>query len=445
MVVETGPTRRIAEFIAQTRLVDVPARAIEGAKLSILDTLACGLAALDQPVAIALLDYIREQGGREVATVLGAGGYKTSAPQAALANGCLVNILDLDGFLHAPTHTLPAAIAAGELAGATGAEVLEAYILAFEVANRLQEVIEARRGEQTGPTYRGWYHVSLYGPLAASLAAGRVLKRDIEGLEGAIGAAACGAGGVRENLGARAKSLSSGVAASLGVQAALLARRGMTGAPNILEARVGLINAVCLPGEYDWEPVAAKLGSPYRLACDSLGTKRYPAIGATQSMLGSLARIRETAGIGPEDVESVEAHVSTFAASGSAPKDELEAGFSWPYMLAMTLLDGSFGVQHLQTAVIAESRVRAMMDRVRFMPLVEDANERIIVHTRDGRDLVATPEARLGRVGREQIVTKYRDLAARRLSDVQLRRLEEQVMTLEGLASIADLTATLAG
>ncbi len=444
MVDEAGATRRIAEFVAATRLESIPAAAVEGAKLSILDTLGCALAGLSQPVAREILDYVRGLGGRPVATMLGCGGERSSAPNVALANACLANILDLDGFLHAPTYVLPAALAAGELTGAGGRQVLEAYILAFEVASRLREAIEARRGEEAGPTYRGWYHVSLYGPLAASLAAGRVLGLDVDALQGAMGAAACGAGGVRVNLGARAKSLSSGVAASLGVQAAMLAARGVTGATNILEAPLGLINAICLPGECDWEPIQSDLGAPYRLAAASLGTKRYPAIGATQGLLGGLANVCRTAGLRPDDVASVDAHVSTFAASDRAPQDELEAGFSWPYLIAATLMDGAFGVEHLDRARISDASMQALMARIRFLPPDTGEREQIVIHLRDGRMLDAGADARLGRVGRDEIEEKYRVLAMTRLPAQQVQSLQEQVMQLDQLPSLAGLMSILA-
>jgi 2-methylcitrate dehydratase PrpD len=441
---QAGPTHAIAAFVADTPFEDIPAPALDGVKLSILDTLGCALAALGQPVARDLLAYTRELGGKPVATVLGSGGYRTSAPAAAFANACLSNILDLDGFLHAPTYTLPAVLAAGELAGASGLQVLVAYVLAVEVAHRLQEVIEARRAEQAGPTYRGWYHVSLYGPLAAALATGRVLGLDAEALEGAMGAAACGAGGVRENLGARAKSLSSGVAAEVGVRAAMLARRGVTGAPGILEARFGLINAVCLPGEADWTPISERLGNPYRLAADALSTKRFPAIGATQSLLGGLAHLCASPGFRPEDITGVDARVSTFAASDRSPKDELEAGFSWPYLIAATLLDGSFRVEHLDTARIAEPRMQEMMARVNITAPAAGEREHVLVRLRNGDALEARSEPRLGRVGRDAIASKYQTLAAQRLRADRLDRLYELATNLENQPDLNELMTLLA-
>jgi len=450
MVAETGATRRIAEYVAGTQLADIPAKAVEGAKLVALDTLGCGLAALDQPVARAILEYIEGLGGHPVATILGAGGEKTSAPLAAMANGCLVNILDFDGFFHVPTHTLPAALAVGELTGASGAEVLEAYLLAAEVANRLQKVIEARRTEAGGPTFRGWYHVSLYGPIAAALAAGKLLKLDVPHLQGAIGAAASGSGGFRPNLGAKAKSFNSGNAAAVGVHAALLSQKGVTGYPEILEGRMGLVDAVCLPGEFDWEPLAS-LGESYALAEDSLGTKKYPAVGPTQEVIETLARLRATSRVAPAEIDSIELSMpSLSAALGSArnaePEDELAAGFSWPYILAATALDGSFRVDHLSRASLDNPAIRGLAGRVRLTAVTSPGDGgKVVLQLSDGRSLEAAIDRGSGRVDRPGMVTKYRDNAARRLAGAEVDRLEQNVMGLERLASVGALTQSMAG
>lgn len=172
---QLAQTRHVAEFVINTKLKDVPPEAIQGAKLLVLDTLGVGLAALGQPVACAVLDYVQWAGGRPIATVLGTKGFKTAPNQAALANACLFNMLDYDGFHHVPTHVLAASLAVGEMVEATGEQVLEAFILASEFAHRFNEVFDGPHTEHDGPTHRGWYHLSIYGPIACALASGKLL------------------------------------------------------------------------------------------------------------------------------------------------------------------------------------------------------------------------------------------------------------------------------
>jgi len=272
-----GPTRKIAEFVHATKFGDIPKAAVENAKLQILDTIGIGLAALEQPVARAIQRYVRAMGGEPVATVLGMEGYKTSPPQAALANGAFFNILDLDN--HTATFVLPPLLAAGEMIGASGQQVVEAYVVAAEAATRIDHTIDAARPHRGGPTFRGWYHVSILGPIGAALAAGKLLGLSVDEIRGAMGTAASSSGGTRQNMGRKAKSLFAGNSSSAGVTAALLAREGMTGDPNILEAPLGLVHTLCSPNESDWSSIMAHLGQPFALE-KMPGMTRYPAIGA---------------------------------------------------------------------------------------------------------------------------------------------------------------------
>ncbi len=440
----SGPTAQVAEFVIESSLKDVPPDAIKGAKNLILDTLGVGLAAVDQPIAQTIHEYVATLGGSPTATIIGTGGEKTTPSVAALANGALVNILDYDGFWHVPTHVLPAALAVGEATGASGAAVLEAFILAAEVADRLREAIDALRDEQAGPTYRGWYHVSLYGPMTAALAASKLLGLSVDQARAAVGIAANGSGGFRQNLGTSAKSLLSGNSASGGVTAALLAARGMAGDPDILEARVGFVSALCLPGECDWSPVTVALGRPYKLA-GPLGLKAYPAVGPTQCVIASLQELRARDPFETADVVSVEARLSSFSAGVDYPRDVLGANFSWPYILAATVIDGTFGVQHLHQSSIDNPAIKAFADKITFAEAVPgDGAGRITLRFTDGRTLTTEVDRTLGRADTDEALSaKFRDCAAVHLDDDRARHLYAQVMAIEEAESIADFMRLL--
>ena len=440
------PTRALAEYAAHSKHDDFPSAAIEGAKLTILDTLGVGFAALDQPVARSILTYIRALGGAPDATVLGAGNYRTSLQLAAQANGCLVNILDFDGHWHIPTYVLPAVLAVGEKAGSSGAEVLEAYLTGLQVASRMRKTIDAKRAQHVGPTYRGWYHVSLYGPLAAALAAGKLLKLDADALQGAIGIAAGNSGGVRENLHTSAKSLASGNAAALGVQSALLAQQGVSGALDILEGRVGLVAALCQPGECDWTLINDGLGAPYEVAT-ALGLKLFPSVGPTQLVILALQELRQATPFSAEEIESVEACLSLFSASGKMPESGLAGGFSWPYVLASTLVDGSFRVEHLSEAKLRNADIVRTAARIKFAPPTQP--ECVTIVLRDGRRLTAEIKGKRDELdldmSSEQIQEKFRDCARRALAPDAVSSLEHQVMHLEQLGSMDQFALLLRG
>ncbi|MBT3349818.1 MAG: hypothetical protein HOC91_18755 [Nitrospinaceae bacterium] len=134
-------TERVAKFIVETRLENIPDHVVSAAKTSIKDTICVSLAASPEPVADYISAYIRGMSESGPATVIGK-GLKTSPPWAALANGTIGHALDFDDtnwsmLGHTSAAALPAALAQDEAQGTSGRDILEAYIIGFEVASKL--------------------------------------------------------------------------------------------------------------------------------------------------------------------------------------------------------------------------------------------------------------------------------------------------------------------
>src|SRR5262249_57317310 len=112
-------------------------------KLLLLDTVGCGFAALNEHSARALLEVVETSGGAPQCTVIGQ-TRRTSAPNAALANGALVRILDFNDYVNArggdlgghPSDHSPVALASGALSGASGREVIAPVGLGHEIFRR---------------------------------------------------------------------------------------------------------------------------------------------------------------------------------------------------------------------------------------------------------------------------------------------------------------------
>jgi 2-methylcitrate dehydratase PrpD len=219
-------TEAVAAFVADTSFADIDSVVTDRAKLLMLDTVGVGLAAVEVDTAQAFRGLSETMFAPGHATVFGM-GQRASTLGAAWLNGCLCNMLDWDS--HSSTFVLPAVLAVGELIDADPESILLAYVLGLEAADRIDHLIDGARREFRGPTYRGWYHVSLCGAMGAALAAGKLLGLDARRLGGAMGTASANSGGLRQNMGSAVKSLFSGDAAAAGVRAALLAREGLLG------------------------------------------------------------------------------------------------------------------------------------------------------------------------------------------------------------------------
>lgn len=442
-------TLQVAEFVRHTGLSEVPASAIVGAKLVILDTLGVGLAAVEQPVVDGLERYLRTIGGEPVATVIGSGGYRSSAPSAAMANGFLFNILDFD--THTATFILAAVLALGEMLDSSGVEVLEAFIVGWEAATRIDEVIDYERDRLAGPSYRGWYHVGLSAAIGSALASGKLLGLEVDGLLGAMGTASVVSGGVRKNMGSRSKGMFPGTGASFGVTAALLAREGVTGNGDILEGSGGVVAASCLPGEYAWEPLD-ELGRSYALSHPKQ-FKTYPAVSPLQRAIKAIIELRRDAPWEIEDITEIEADIAFQPATGMTdtvagvfryPEDELGTNFSWPYTIAATLCHGAFSPDQVTEEALRDPRTVALASRVSCrLAKSKYSPGAIRIHLSSGEVLSAdTPLPRHG-TSEADYLEKFNECAARHLQRREVALLAEQVQKLEGLERVAELMATL--
>src|SRR5215217_1045703 len=249
-------TRRLAEFVTNTRLEDVPAATRREAKRAILDNLGVALGAADDPGVAIARRVALELGGNPQAT-LWADGRRTSVTHAALVNGIMSHILDYDD-THLPTILHPsgplvnAAIPLAEWRGSSGRDVLAAYLLGFEV--------EARVSLSVYPEHYdvGWHITGTAGVLGAAAAAARLLGLDAQKTVWALGAAATQSAGLRESFGSMCKSLHTGKAAQNGVLAALLAREGFTSPAEPLAGRRGF--GAVLSTRFDPAEITAELG-----------------------------------------------------------------------------------------------------------------------------------------------------------------------------------------
>src|SRR5688572_5628342 len=130
-------TERLAHVIAETTYDDVPAEAIEQGKRALLDTIGVTLAGYGEESAQILSAWAAEHDAKPVATVLGS-ATRTSPALAALVNGTMGHALDFDDVTfhmrgHPSVPIAPVVLALGEATGASGAEVLTAFIVGVEV------------------------------------------------------------------------------------------------------------------------------------------------------------------------------------------------------------------------------------------------------------------------------------------------------------------------
>ncbi len=428
----------LATFVAGTPSEAITTAVIEPAKIVILDTIGVALAASTRSIGKIVVRHVAENAGATAtATVLGA-GTKASAPMAAFANGTLANALDFDEGSHLSTHILAAALAVTEDRGLTGKAMLDAFVVAYEAGARLTQAIDFRRRQGGGPTHRGWWHVGLIGPIAAAMAACRLLCLDAHQTATAIGIATCSSGGFRRNMGTMAKALHSGNAARAGIEAAMLARDGLTADTAIIEAPLGFLQAVALPEELDVAAITERLGRPFVLE-GTLRIKRYPACNPGHPLIDAALRLVNERGINADAIESVEADLHPFSLLRDEPADQESAGFSGAFLIAAALIHGCFTLDQLEVDVLRDQRLAALMQRVHHVPAGD--SETMIALLRDGRreSIDVRPVSRLSE--RAGILEKFDRCATPVVGRSAAEILRQQIGMLEDLPDLRHLMA----
>jgi 2-methylcitrate dehydratase PrpD len=437
-------TATLASFCIATRAEALPPAALESARQLILDTIGVALLASTHKIGRLITAHAHELGGSTPAAgVIGAGNLKVATAFAAQANGTLANALDYDSGVHLPTHILPAVLAVAEEGRHSGRDALAAFVLAYEAAARLTKVVDGKRDEEQGATYRGWWHVGLIGPIAAALAACRLNRADADTAAHAIAIATASSAGFRASMGTMTKALHSGNAARAGIEAAMLAMAGFTGEPAIIEAPLGFAAAIAMPDERDPTPITERLGKPFALEKPP-GVKRYPAVSPSHGVITAALKLAGEGGYAVDDIESIESDYRTFSLHRPEAHDEEQAGFCAPYLIAASLLHGAFGPEQILPAAIADPRVQALSARVVQIPKTAGEGNLVTLHLRDGRTLSARARGERA-FDPEFIARKFTQCAAAAISARAAEEIRDLVVHLDQQPSIIRLMALARG
>jgi len=390
-------TRIYADFAAGMASRELPHAVREVAILGFTDALGVMLAGARESAVVRLADWVVEQGGQPHCWLVNRSD-RTHASQAALVNATAAHALDYDDFAfsnHPSAVLVPAILAAAQCVGASGAQMLRAYVAGYEVW------ADAFLREPDLYYDKGWHPTAVLGPLGAAVAAGVVWGLSAAQMSDALALAASSAGGVFENFGTMAKPWHGGRAASVGVQAAGLARAGLAASPRAIEGGRGLLRALSPAGRVD---LVAPMPAGWRSEKLGLNIKKYPVVGAAQRGIDAALALRVAHAPDPERIGLIVAHVSVRHAAVmpyALPQDSLQAKFSLPFAVCAALVYGAVGFQELRDEVVLSPLVQRLMACTRletteaFEPGWRDAApfDQIFVHLADG-SVLESPRVR---------------------------------------------------
>ena len=420
---EATLARRIARYACGLSFADLPEPVVACVRRRFVDSLACILGAYGaRPVEAAIA--VAAQAPQPASTVFGT-DLRTSPELAAFANGAMVRYLDYnDGYMGRepghPSDSIPACLALAEAEGASGAELVAAIVVAYEVQMRLQDAASLNK--------RGWDHVN-YINVAMAAAASRLMQLDEVRTEQAINIA-LGAHlalrQVRSGTLSDWKGCSAANAARNALFAASLARHGMTGPAPVFEGEMGFFRQVTGTFELDVEAFGNRQNGDFAIL-RSL-TKTFPTNGelhtAVWAAIDLRGRIADLDAIAAIRIETSEFNRRVLAdAEKWRPATRETADHSLPYNVARALLDGDITLDSYSAERIAEPRAIALMDittvdedpvLTRLFP--GHLANRVRVTLADGEELASEvidgPGSLLRPMGDEDFERKFRRMAA---------------------------------
>lgn len=455
---ETSIAATLAGFTASLRYNDIPANTRERAKHLILDAVGIALASTRYEFAQRTLAAAKELGDGD-SDVIGLSA-KLSLRDAILLNGVLVHGLDYDdthgrGVIHATASCFPAALGVAARYGASGADMLAAYVVGMEAATRLGAVAKG------GLHQVGFHPTGVIGAFGCALIAGKLQHQTAAQLTMTQGIALSTASGSLEFLqdGAWTKRMHPGWAGVAGLTAATLARHGFTGPGAVYEGRFGLFKSHLGPLEAECDYALATQGLGTHWEVGEVAVKPVPACHFTHAV-SDAAVLLHGQGVSIEDIQRITALVPKETvgivcepeAAKRKPANSYEAQFSVPYAIASGLLRGRFGLPDLQPEAFSEPTALSLMEKIHYEVDPNSGFPRhysgeVVITLKDGRELRHREGINRGAADRplsnDDIVAKYRDNASTAVAMPRVDQILEAVLGLDRM-NARDLSRALA-
>ena len=437
-------TETLVDHVLALDYASIPRPAVELAKHVTLDGLAVMLAGATEPLGVGRIsiEYVKEMGGAAQASVI-AGGFKTSMPNAAYANGTMAHALDWDNTWYPLNHptspTLPAILAIAEHLGLDGRQVIEAIVAAFEVQGRLRMAVT---GMATG---QGFHKPGVTGLFGAVTAAVKLFNLNREQALMAYGIGGSRAGSLSINTGSMTKSSHSGHAARMGVECGILAAKGWTASADVFGP--GGFFDTFLRGDAEPALLVKDFANPLRMVDPGVGFKKHPCNYFTHRPVDAALALRAEHRIDPANIVRVDITFPRFDyVNRPQPKTGLDGKFSVQYTTAIALLDGEITIDSFDDTRRFAPDAVALLEKTSLafddsIPMDFDRMHCVVkVTLNDGRMLEKKMAQLTGWVGsplsEAQRVRKFNIGARRVLNEAAAARVIERVNRLDALADV---------
>lgn len=373
----TDFTAALATFAAGPVSTTAQARIVTS--LSVLDWMAVGRAGATEPVSCIVRDMVLAEGGNAQAHLFGGGAAPLRG--AALVNGTISHALDYDDthfahIGHPSVAILPAALAVAEWDDRILVDLLEAALVGMETSIRVG--LWLGRGHYQA----GFHQTATSGAFGAAVAVGRLLGLDETQMRSVLGLTATRAAGLKAQFGTMGKPYNAGLAASCGVEAALLVQAGFEANSTAMEGPFGF--GATHRGSGDLDPALSGLGETWFF--ETISHKFHACCHGLHAALEAAQELDLAA---PEIAElKVRTHPRWMSVCNQqAPTTGLGAKFSYRTVLAMRALGHDTArLDVYGEAICADPRLQALREliQVEADDSLQETEAEVTLLRRDG-------------------------------------------------------------
>lgn len=420
----------LAEFVTDLSHDTIPSLVRTRALHHMLDAAGIALASTRYDFAHKTLAGLQGIAGRGEVPVI---GMPTLLParDAAIMNGFLCHGLDYDdthvaGIVHPTASVFPAVLSAAAHVGASGREMVTAYVAGVEAAARIGMAAKSQFHQV------GFHPTGMVGIFGCALAAGRLMGLNAKQLMNAQGLALSMASGSLEFLedGAWNKRFHPGWAAAAGITAAAVAKEGFVGTGSPYDGRFGLFNTYLGCAErtrdIDLTLATAGLGETWELLATAI--KPFPTCHFSHGAIDAALALHDELS-SPTDIASIEVllpegvfkTICEPEANKRRPQNDYDAKFSTHFLVSAALVRGRLTLDELEPDVLRDAEILALADKLSYAedpdsPFPAAYSGEVIVTTHDGRQLRHREHVNRGAADRplsnDEIIAKFRDNAA---------------------------------
>jgi 2-methylcitrate dehydratase PrpD len=443
-------TAALADYVATALDREPPAEVVTRTKLHVLDTFAAIVSGSRLKPGELAARYVESLGGKPQAMVIGT-GIVTSAVNAALANAMAAHADETDdtnpiGPVHLGCGAVPAALAAGELAGRTGSDLLRAVAVAYDVGARMVSALGVGQGSrQHSPS-------CLMTTFVASTAAAAMLRLDPRQVRHTFSYAAQQASGIgfwtrdREHV---EKAFDfGGMGARNGVMAATMVAMGFSAVEDPFSGDESIYTA--LADKPAPEKLLAELGSNHAVFGTTI--KKWTVGAPLQSVLDSMTALLEDPGVRAGNIRHIRVDMPT--ATLRIVDNSTIPDLCLQHLVALTIVDrgASFASVHdvkrmSDPAVLAVRRLVELVPSEELQRAVPARQAIVRIETADGRSLSHRTTVVRGTAGNpmdaKEVEAKAFDLTAPVLGAGRANDLIAAVRDLDRIGPLSNLRALL--